>query len=713
MALHLTGQLKRAFQGDPRNCILFVGAGLSVSGVRKDGKGLPTWKQLIQSMIEDLKDSDKCDEISLQKIDEQFKRNEYLKVAQIFREKTRPDQYASFLKEQIDPNDLSQSKIHELILSVNFKGIITTNFDCVFENQSNRLQPLIYPQGFEDVNAFRNHGFFAKIHGCIRHTPNLSENLILSEESFLSLRSNPKYQTLLKSLFVLHPLLTVGFSLTDPDFLGLFEDLKEIYKDSMPTIYSLMLTNDESLREEWRKKGVEIIPYKEHKELVSFFSELSQLANTNETHQESETTEQDSEIDYNKYINLWKQSQSKEDLYTITKNQLVKFKSQKEKEAFLFQLLTILSPDESYLLAPNLVELHSPSADRVLGALFNKLTIDEKWYKVEPSKQFLPVHKWLLNHWYDITKYKYGYSTDEFSDCFTWLLNASWNGLGLNLWQTFNNILNEIISRKIQYKLDELYAASEKIKGASQSIEEIVFSDDFVIIEDEFTRERPWNNKYLRTQKNINFIKFKRKVRSKGDFENYSEHLDEALKANDNEFSDLILKKIIEGYAHRTHLTLHSSSGSYDPIEANQIKDLLASVKTKDDQLRVLWAIDRYPEGNRGNMSMGEDNKNLREGLFYSLWWRYSNETRVEYLNSGHKRKMHSIVWDTGQDFLLNKFLGLSYDIDKDFVNEFNSSLDKHKSKESYERYEPRPLQELWRYRELKYTFSNDTVNSG
>jgi hypothetical protein len=708
MPLHLTRQLKRAFQDDPRNCILFVGAGLSVTGVRKNGKGLPTWKQLIQDMIEDLKDSEKCDEITLQKIGDQFQRNEYLKIAQIFREKTRPDQYAAFLKEQLDPNDLTTSKVHELILSIDFKGIITTNFDCVFENQSNRLQPLIYPQGFEDISAFRRHGFFAKIHGCIRNTANPSENLILSEESFLSLRSSPKYQTILKSLFLLHPLLTVGFSLTDPDFLGLVDDLKEIFNESMPTIYSLMLTDDETLRAEWRSRGVEIIPYKEHTELIPFFSELKHLTNTNGTIQELIPSEKEAEIDYNKYLYLWRHSQSKEDLYTITKKQLDKFKNVKEKEAFIFQLLTILNTDDTYLLAPTLVELNTSAAERVLGSLFKKLEIEEKWWKVEPSKTFIPVHSWLLNHWYDISKYEYGYTRVEFIDCFKWLLNPLWTNFGIDLWQTFNRILDEILLRKIQLTLDKLYEASEEVKGAAQSIEQIVFKDDFVIFEDESTRERPWNNKYIRTQNNINFLKFKRKVTDEG-FKKYKEHLDEALKANEYEYSDLILKRIVQEYAHHTHLTLHSSSGAYDPQEAKEILETLALVKSKDYQLKVLWAIDRFPEKNRGDMSMGEDNKNIREGLFYPLWWRYSNETRVEYLNSGHKRKMHSITWDTGHDFLLNRFLGLSYDIDKDFVTEFNSSLEKHKSKERYERYEPRPLQELWRYRELKYVLSEET----
>ena len=41
MPLHLTKQLKRAIQDDPSKCILLVGAGLSVYGVRQGEKGLP------------------------------------------------------------------------------------------------------------------------------------------------------------------------------------------------------------------------------------------------------------------------------------------------------------------------------------------------------------------------------------------------------------------------------------------------------------------------------------------------------------------------------------------------------------------------------------------------------------------------------------------------------------------------------------------------
>jgi len=193
MPLHLTKQLNRAIQGDQSKCVLFVGAGLSVSGVRQGGKGLPNWDTLMQDMIDDLRDSENCDITDLTRLEELLKAGKHLEIARAFKQLKRPDQFAAFLKAELDPPDITSSRIHEVILKTNFRGIITTNFDMVFEHQSNRLQPLVYPQCLDDIDSFRRHGFFAKIHGCIRNTPNLAENLILTDESFTALRANHKY----------------------------------------------------------------------------------------------------------------------------------------------------------------------------------------------------------------------------------------------------------------------------------------------------------------------------------------------------------------------------------------------------------------------------------------------------------------------------------------------------------------------------------------
>ena len=52
--------------------------------------------------------------------------------------------------------------------------------------------------------------------------------------------------------------------------------------------------------------------------------------------------------------------------------------------------------------------------------------------------------------------------------------------------------------------------------------------------------------------------------------------------------------------------------------------------------------------------------------------------------------------------------MGLRYDIDQDFRNVFNESLEQYRDPSEPHRYEPRPLQELWRDQELRYELAEE-----
>ena len=97
MALRPTKQFKRAIQNDPANCVLLVGAGLSVAGVREGGKGLPDWPTLMRHMIDELKESGSCNASELAKLRKLLKEGKFLEVAASYRGHTRPDQYKAFL----------------------------------------------------------------------------------------------------------------------------------------------------------------------------------------------------------------------------------------------------------------------------------------------------------------------------------------------------------------------------------------------------------------------------------------------------------------------------------------------------------------------------------------------------------------------------------------------------------------------------------------
>ncbi|MBA4150787.1 MAG: SIR2 family protein [Verrucomicrobia bacterium] len=703
MALHPTRQFRRAIEDDPTKCILWVGAGLSAAGVRQGGKGLPDWNALMQRMIDDLRDSESCEASALQSLEAALKQEKYLEVAQAYRERTRPDQFAAFIKGELDPADIGESKVHQAILKINFRGIITTNFDRVFERQSDLLAPLVYPQCLDDVDGFRRDRFFAKIHGCVRITPNLAENLILTDDSFRSLRSNPQYQTILRSCIVMHPMLTAGFSLNDPDFLGLVSDLRESLGNSMPTIYSLMRDPGTKAREDWLAKGIQIIPYSNHSELVGFFQEMLALSEKRHPAPTVEAASKLSEIDFGALVENWRRAQKLEDATTLLDEQLERLPAPSQKEDFLFRFLALAADNEEIRIAPHLVSLGTEAADSALTRIFKRAEEAKSLTGLKPNPQVIAVQKWAKAHWQDFTR-------DGSTTTFGWLLNDEWDGKS-GARREFDDLLCSIRSGGESRRLTDLYAVCGHIAGAEEAIERIVFSPGFVT---GVKQDRPWLlTPEQRAQKEIQLEKFRRRVRSKSfrtakEIVKEAEQLDLALGAEAYpDFTVCVAERLIEDFAHYSHLTLHGSSSLYDPDKAAEIVDAFASLKTMKCQRAVFWAFHRWPERHRGIMSLSDDLEVLESGLLKPLWWRFSSEMRMDYLGSRKRPDPHGISFEIGQEFLLKDLMGLTYDIDAEFRKAFNGSLATYRTDEE-DKYEPRPLQELWRDRDLNYSMSDD-----
>jgi hypothetical protein len=107
-------------------------------------------------------------------------------------------------------------------------------------------------------------------------------------------------------------------------------------------------------------------------------------------------------------------------------------------------------------------------------------------------------------------------------------------------------------------------------------------------------------------------------------------------------------------------------------------------------------------------MSLSEDLRILESELLRPLWWRFSSTTRMEYLESRKRPDPHGVSLATGQEFLLNDLMGLTYDLDSHFRKAFRASLAAFRTSDEEQRYEPRPLQELWRERDLSYCMTDE-----
>ena len=704
MALHPTRQFLRAIDDDPTKCILWVGAGLSASDVRQGAKGLPDWHTLMQRMIDDLRDSGSCEPADLESLQGALEHGEYLEIAQTYRQKTRPDQFAAFIKSEIDPPDIVESTVHRTIIDIRFRGIITTNFDRVFERQSDLLDPLVYPQCLDDVNGFRRHGFFAKIHGCIRITPNPAENLVLTEESYQVLRSNPKYQTILRSCIVMHPLLTAGFSLKDPDFLGLIDDLRESLGPSMPTIYSLMQDPGSAAREVWLNRGVKIIPYDNHREIGEFFLDLLKLSAVRHPAPLVPPISKLSEIDFSGLAENWRRARSLGDAMTMLQVHIEQLPSANQQEDFLFRLLANVAQSEELRLAPHFVKLGTKAADDALCRIFERAEKEQSFGSSRPSPNLSPVRAWALKHWQDFTE-------DGQTNTLKWLIDKEWNE-ELELMAVFNQLLQSARAGKNPRRLYDIYLVCGSVAGADEAIESIVLSPEFARVED---TGKPWNkSSEQHAQEGVRLEKFRKRVRGKlygtvKEIVSEAEQIDISLgEESYPDFTLCVSECLLEDFAHLSHLTLHGSSDLYNPRKAVEIVDALASLKTKKCQIAVFWAFHRWPERMRGMISLGDDLTILEGGLLKPLWWRFSSEMRIHYLESRRRPDPHGLLLETGQEFLLNELMGLTYNIDQDFRRAFNASLESFRTSDDEERYEPRPLQELWREQDLNYSMSED-----
>ncbi len=706
MSLHITQQFRRAIEGDPTKCILWVGAGLSASTVRQGGKGLPDWAALMQHMIDELRDSANCDEPTLQNLDAALKQKKYLEVAQIYKQRTRPDQFAGFIKTEFDPSDICDSSVHRAILDVRFRGIITTNFDRVFEQQSDLLVPLVFPQCLDDIDGFRRHGFFAKIHGCVRMTASPADNLVLTDESYQRLRVNPKYQIILRSCIVMHPILTVGFSLVDPDFLGLMDDLRQSLGDNMPTIYSLMRDPGAALREDWLKRGVQIIPYTNHTEILGFFQELVQLSSNKHPTPALAPTSKLSEIDFDALAERWRRERTLADASAILDEQIELLAPTEEKEAFLFRLLAVVSFDESIRLAPALVSLGTVPADRALVQVFQRAEELSSYHHLQPNPEIVAVRKWVAGHWRQLAE------AGE-TNTLEWLVDEKWSdGIGPN--NAFNDLVRQVCTEEDWERVPDLYSVSYRYELASQTvtdrfsagrveIERIVLNPKFVTALKKGEMRTPRH----RVQESIQVAEFQKRLKCKA-YKSFGEVIAEG-DTRGRQFLEVAIEHLLEEFRGRSYLTIHGSSSLYDPDQAKGIVDALAGIKSTGGQQAVFWTFSQRPERRRGWLGTRDELRIMEEELLRPLWWRFSSETRIDYWEHRHHRTFREpSSFESGPEFLLTELMGLTYDSDREFRRDFKASLTSFKTADREQRYEPRAIQEMWRARELKYAMSDE-----
>jgi len=267
-------------------CVLFAGAGLSAQALTEDGSQLPTWRTLLERMIDWCADHRVQLRAESAEFREVLQRGRLLVVAQEL-QSSLGGQFNTCLSDILHSGKTRPSEAHRLVSKINWVAALSSNYDSLIEGayalaSGGIVPPVFSPDGINQaLDCLRNGRFFVfKVHGDI----NLPGSIILSNRDYSRLLYlSPAYRSFLEVVFSSYTVLFVGFGGTDPDLDGVIDRLSTIYERSIGHHFILISEDEFSALERRRlleDKRLDCIPYERdasHSQVVEFLRALAQL----------------------------------------------------------------------------------------------------------------------------------------------------------------------------------------------------------------------------------------------------------------------------------------------------------------------------------------------------------------------------------------------------------------------------------------------------
>ncbi|MGE9761589.1 SIR2 family protein [Pseudomonas sp. PDM20] len=261
-----------------RRAAIFIGAGVSAGVTTLAGTRIKVWGQFLLDASESLTDP----KLKKQTKD-LIKQQDYLMACEMISRGLGTAAWEKLLEEEYHQRG-TPSELQKLIINLNQRLIITTNFDLYLEaaweeankNATHHLKTVktITEKAFQ---AFRDsQSYLFKIHGSIDDIP----SMIFTKKDYSDKAyGNWAYSKFMETVLLTHTVLFIGFSLGDPAIAQIIEN----YAHNMPNArpHYIFLAGNQSdkfieINKDLRK--IYIMPYDKrnnHQELTEIFKQIS------------------------------------------------------------------------------------------------------------------------------------------------------------------------------------------------------------------------------------------------------------------------------------------------------------------------------------------------------------------------------------------------------------------------------------------------------
>jgi len=244
-----------------RRCIVFLGAGASAACQSQDGKkNPPNWTHFLDLLMFHMKS--RIDETIIN----EFKSKEkFLEAAEIIKKSVPSADFSTFIRKELVTPRYLQSKVHEYVLEIDPKVVVTTNYDEIYDNycKNGSANEGYNVSRYYDRNIVENLRspvrLIVKAHGCVSDP---SQIVLTKSEYFKARQSFSSFYKILDALFLTHTILFLGYSLTDPDIQLVLENVNISVESAHPHYFVTGNNTNAAIKEAMKRAyNIEFIEF--------------------------------------------------------------------------------------------------------------------------------------------------------------------------------------------------------------------------------------------------------------------------------------------------------------------------------------------------------------------------------------------------------------------------------------------------------------------
>lgn len=262
-----------------RRSVIFLGAGVSKNAVNHLGERPMDWLEFLSHLATVMEigrtrtSAEKC-----------IASGDLLTACEIARKSLGDDRFRTELLRAFSEKRFRFSTIHEDIVALDSRIVLTTNFDKLYDTAANSiLHGDVIIKSYTDGDIAdivrRQNRCIIKVHGTI-DSP--ADTVLTRKDYAVARNTHAHFYRVIDALFLTHTFIFLGASMKDPDMALMMEDYALRYRGVRP--HYVVMPNDPVLEAEMgvmqESLNIRAITYdgaNNHQELRDGVSELKQL----------------------------------------------------------------------------------------------------------------------------------------------------------------------------------------------------------------------------------------------------------------------------------------------------------------------------------------------------------------------------------------------------------------------------------------------------